>query len=143
MFLPFRAISFPFYFISKTYHNLKIFKFADLFHHLSFSLLQVSGTAKIIKKKLIQCRDPIVVFVWFKETAYLLQKELTEHSLQESSEYSEIISKKCDDESIGQNYEKKNVKINNFFDEIKIDFDQSKLKCECFTGDIIKHEVSK
>ena len=111
---------------------------------LSLSLLQVSGTAKIIKKKLIQCRDPIVVFVWFKETAYLLQKELTEHSLQESSEYSEIFSKKCDDESIGQNYEKKNMKINNFFDEIKIDFDnQSNIKCECFTGDIIKHEVSK
>ena len=107
-------------------------------------MLQVSGTAKIIEKKLIQCRDPIVVFVWFKETAYLLQKELAEHSLQESSEYSEIFSKKCDDESIGQNYEKKNMKINNFFDEIKIDFDdQSNIKCECFTGDIIKHEVSK
>ena len=36
------------------------------------------------------------------------------------------------------------MKINIFFDEITIDFDdQSNIKCECFTGDITKHEVSK
>ena len=62
---------------------------------LSLSLLQVSGTAKMIKTKLIKCRDPIVVFVWFKETAYLLQKELTEHFFENISEYSEDSCKEC------------------------------------------------
>ena len=83
----------------------------------------------------------------------MLHKELTEHSSELSSEHSseeffessEIFSKKCDKDGIGHIYEKENRRKKNFFEKIEMDSDLEKfqIRCECFTGDIIKHEVNK
>jgi hypothetical protein len=37
---------------------------------------QVQGTADFIREKLTDCPDPIVVFVWFKDTSSLLKQNL-------------------------------------------------------------------
>eukprot|EP01035_Chromulina_nebulosa_P018393 gene18393-24094_t len=45
------------------------------------SLSKVEGTGEYILKRFVENLDPIVVFVWFKETSYLLR----EHIMQKSS----------------------------------------------------------
>ena len=46
-----------------------------MFYFLQFAF-QVPGTADFIREKLTDCSDPIVVFVWFKDTSSLLKQNL-------------------------------------------------------------------
>jgi hypothetical protein len=47
-----------------------------MFRFIYLIALQVPGTADFIRQKLVDCPDPIVVFVWFKDTSSLLQQNL-------------------------------------------------------------------
>jgi hypothetical protein len=48
-----------------------------------FCFCKVSGTSSFIVNKLLKsCRDPVVVFVWFQETARLLQQQIQTDSAQ-------------------------------------------------------------
>ena len=84
----------------------------------------------MIRKKLKECKDPIVVFVWFKETAYSLQKSLSRNKI-----YNLDID--IDSDSISNESDENEIVSEDF------DFNSdSDINCVCFTGDIIKQEVN-
>ena len=83
----------------------------------------------MIRKKLKECKDPIVVFVWFKETAYLLQKSLSTNK--------NDLDIDVENDSVSDESDENEIVLEDF------DFNSdSDINCVCFTGDIIKQEVN-
>ena len=88
------------------------------------SLSKVNGTAEIIRKHFTSDEPgPVVVFVWFRESAFKLIEELSEASSSSSPDGDDIIDLTEDDDCLPPR--------------------QLALTCASMTGDIVQQSVSR
>lgn len=98
----------------------------------------MSGTAALIREKLSGCPSPIVVFVWFKETAGLLHAALNGKPERENRDFERLDISISSDEG-SEEYNGKEYSMKGSPSSSSSTF--KKIRCETFTGDILKHEV--
>lgn len=90
------------------------------------SISKVPGTADFILNKLKSCGDPIVVFVWFKETCFQLKDQLIKGRLNVDTK---LVST--------AHVERRSIKLDS---SCANDGGNLNISCECLTGDIVRQQ---